>query len=100
VRPARDAVEPRRHQHRPKLSAPRQGGLEARPAVVLTAGDVGKLRYQRPPLPRHEGPHAGLLRLQAQPALPLLDGRDSVEANRQARGAVLRGAHQADTAAI
>jgi hypothetical protein len=43
---------------------------EARPAIVLAAGDVGMLGGQRPALPGAEGAHRRLLRLQPEPAAP------------------------------
>ena len=82
VRAPRDPVQPRRRQHRARLTAPCQRRQKARPAVVLAAGDVGELRYQRPTLGRHEGAHAGLLRFQAETALTLLGGRDPVKPGR------------------
>ena len=76
---AGDAIKPRGHQHGAQLAAPRQGGLEAWPAVILAAGDVGVLGHQGPALGGHEGPDGGLLRLQPEPAVALLGGRDPVE---------------------
>ena len=63
---AGDPIEPGRHQHRSQLSAAGERRLEARPVVVLAAGDVAVLGDQRPTLSGAKRTHAGLLRFQAE----------------------------------
>lgn len=97
VRPARDPIQPRCNQHRAQLPAAGQRCLKARPPVVLAGGDVGEFRHQRPALRSDEGANAGLLGLQAQPAVALLCSRDPDEPDRKTRR-VRTEAHQTASA--
>lgn len=83
---AGDAIQPGGNQGGAELAAAAQRRLEARPAVVLAAGDVGELADQDPALAGDEGTDAGLLGLEAKAALALLGGRHPVEADGVAGG--------------
>jgi len=74
---AGDSVQPGGDQDRAQLPASSQGCLEARPAIALTAGDVGKFTDRGPAPGGDKGPNAGLLRFQAETAVALLGRGDA-----------------------